>query len=153
MAWSRFMMTAALLFSVDFLCLAHQLTAFITGWCSFCPNMIYVVFIFLYIFCYFKSVTVCWMLFKPPAEGRKNTGDALHGNLVKAPNHAALAYHRRRMCHFAVSSLWWPEQEVIVLNTPTWQGLLVTDFLSVTPGDWERQPCRAPLKPIIENAF
>lgn len=75
------------------------------------------------------------------------------GNLVKAPSLAAVAYHRRRICHSAVSSPRWLKQEVTTLNTPTWQGSLVTDFLSVTPGDWERQSSRAPLKPIIEHAF
>lgn len=70
--------------------------------------------------------------------------------LVKAPGLAAVAYHRRRICHSAVSSPQWGKQEVIPLSTPAWQALLVTDFLSVTPGDGERQSSRAPLKPIIQ---
>lgn len=42
---------------------------------------------------------------KPLAEFRKATGNVLHGNLGKAPNLAAVAYHRRRICHCAISSL------------------------------------------------
>lgn len=79
-----------------------------------------------------KNVQTCWY--------RRNVGNELHGNLLKAPSPAAVAaYHRRRMCHSVVSSPWWLKQEVTILHTPTWKGSVVTDFLSVAPGDCDQQ--------------
>lgn len=55
-------------------------------------------------FCYVNSTAMCLTMYKPPVECRKNTGSAIHGNLAKAPGLTAVAYHRRRICHTAVSS-------------------------------------------------
>lgn len=105
---------------------------------------------FLILFqCSKQCPTSCWSGWKPitwpPCES-------------PLPSFAAVAYHRRRMYHSAVSSPQWLKQEVTTLSNASLAGFTGDWFPVCCPWRWGgrgglRQSSRAPLKPIIENAF